>query len=132
MTIEAAFFGTLGRDAEAKTSKNGNPYLRFSARDGDGDAAQWITVMYFGEDAAELAPKMLKGARVYVEGSLRLDTWEQDGKQRAGLSVMSFHCRIPAIGRNKPKRERKADNDRATAAAAPETRRDFHNDDLPF
>jgi single-stranded DNA-binding protein len=109
MTIECAFFGTVGRDAEAKTSKNGRPYLRFSAREGDGDAAQWITVMYFGQDAAELAPEVQKGARVYVEGSLRLDSWEQqDGTQRTGLTVMSFHCRPAKIGRH---RQRKPDDD---------------------
>jgi hypothetical protein len=38
--IEAAFFGSLGRDAEAKTSKNGKPYLRMNVSVGDGDAAQ--------------------------------------------------------------------------------------------
>jgi single-stranded DNA-binding protein len=130
--IEAAFFGTLGRDAESKTSKNGKPYLRFSARDGDGDAAQWITVMYFGQDAGDLAPKMLKGIRIYVEGSLRLDTWEQDGKPRAGLTVMSFHCRIAAIGRNRPKREKpdQAPNNRKTAS--PSGDRPFFNDEIPW
>jgi single-stranded DNA-binding protein len=127
VTIEAAFFGTLGRDAEAKISKNNKPYLRFSARDGDGDAVQWVTVMYFGADAADLAPKMLKGVRCYVEGSLRLDTWEHDGKQRAGLSVMSFHCRVAAIGRNKPRRERKP----GEKMKSPANGRPF-NDDLPF
>jgi single-stranded DNA-binding protein len=102
MTIECAFFGAVGRDAEAKTSKNGKPYLRLSVRDGDGDGVQWISVIYFGQDTADLAPKLTKGARVYVEGSLRLDTWEQqDGTKRTGLNVMSFHCRPAAIGRNK-------------------------------
>jgi single-stranded DNA-binding protein len=128
MTIECAFFGTVGRDAEAKTSKNGKPYLRFSARDGDGDAAQWITVMYFGEDAVELAPKVTKGASVYVEGSLRLDTWEQDGKSRTGLTVMSFHCRPAVIGRRrerKPAENRKSDPRQRDAA-------NFHGGEIPW
>jgi single-stranded DNA-binding protein len=124
--IETAFFATVGRDAEFKTSKAGKPYLRFSVRDGEGDAAQWISIMYFGADAAETAPKMQKGVHVYVEGSLRLDQWEQqDGTKRAGLSVMSFHCRVAAIGRNKPKRER---TDKVATAA----RDDFHNDAIGF
>ena len=130
MTIDCAFYGSLARDAEFKTSKAGKPYLRFTARVGEGEAAQWVSVMYFGTDASDLAPKMLKNARCYVEGQLRLDTWEQqDGTKRSGLSAMSFHCRIPAIGRNKPKRE---NADKATSPAPPDTGRAFHNDTLPF
>jgi single-stranded DNA-binding protein len=31
--------------------------------------------MVFGDDVPELAPRLVKGARVYVEGSLKLDSW---------------------------------------------------------
>jgi single-stranded DNA-binding protein len=125
--IDCAFYGHVGRDAELKTSKAGKAYVRLSVRDGDGDAAQWVTVMYFGADAAELAPKFTKGARCYVEGQIRLDTWEQqDGTKRSGLTVMSFHCRIPEIGRNKPPRERQAGEDK------PAPVRGFHDDNIGF
>jgi single-stranded DNA-binding protein len=44
-----------------------------------------------------------QSARVYIEGSLRLDEWVgQDGNKRYGLSVMSWHCRLSKIGRSKP------------------------------
>jgi hypothetical protein len=62
MSIEAAFFGVLGRDAEFKTSKNGKSYLRLNVRVGDGDA-QWISVMAFDPEAVSLDPKFIKGAR---------------------------------------------------------------------
>jgi single-strand DNA-binding protein len=102
--IEAAFFGALGRDAELKTSKAGKKYLRLNVRVGNGDGAQWVGVMVFGDEAEELAPKLLKGCRVYCEGKLSLDEWTaQDGSKRHGLNVMSFHCRLSAIGRNRPK-----------------------------
>jgi hypothetical protein len=39
-SIEAALFGTLGRDAERKTSKNGKPYLRLNVACGEGDATR--------------------------------------------------------------------------------------------
>jgi single-stranded DNA-binding protein len=105
MSIEVALFGTLGRDAEAKTSKSGKSYLRFSVHTGDGDTAQWISVMLFGDDVPDLAPKLVKGSRVYIEGSIKLDEWTaQDGTKRYGLNVMSWRCRLAAIGQNKPKR----------------------------
>ena len=124
--IEAAFFGTLGRDAEAKTSKAGKTYLKLNVRVGEGDTPQWISVMAFDQEAIAAADRMLKGAKVYIEGRLSLDEWTgADGAKRHGLSVMSFHCRLAAIGRNKAKRER------ATESPAPGGAVPF-NDDIPF
>jgi single-stranded DNA-binding protein len=129
MAIEAAFLGTVGRDSDLKVSKAGKPYLRLSVRDGYGDAAQWVSVMYFGADAAELAPLFTKDSRVYVEGTIQLSTWEQAGKQRAGLTVLSSYCRLAQIGRNRPKRERSTKHQNTTDAAPDH---DFHSDPVPF
>jgi single-stranded DNA-binding protein len=110
--IEAAFFGALGRDAEAKTSKAGKAYLRLNVRVGDGDTAQWVSVMAFDQNAIDAADKLLKGARVYVEGSLSVTEWSgQDGVKRHGLSVMSWRCHLAEIGRNRPKRDSKPAQD---------------------
>ncbi len=103
--IEAAFFGALGRDAESKVSKSGKPYLRLNIRVGDGDGAQWVSVMAFDQNAIDAADKLLKGARVYVEGSLSVTEWSgQDGAKRHGLSMISWHCRLAQIGRNRPRK----------------------------
>jgi single-stranded DNA-binding protein len=105
--IEAALFGTLGRDAESKTSKTGKPYLRLSVAVESGDATQWVSVMAFDPRAIESAAGFVKGSRVYVEGKLSLSEWTSpDGTTRQGLSLMSWHCRLSAIGRAKPKREK--------------------------
>jgi single-stranded DNA-binding protein len=137
MTIDVAFTGTIVRDGELKVSKAGKNYVRFTARDGDGDHVSWVNCMYFGSDAAELAPRMLKNTRIYVEGTLKLDRWEKGGAPQSGLSVMSFHARIPAIGRNKPAAKRKSNItsvDVATpSSAVPSSGRgDFYDDSIPF
>lgn len=107
--LEVAFFGALGRDAEAKTSGSGKRYLRANVRVGDGDGAIWVSVMAFDTTAIDNAAKFVKGARLYCEGTLRPTEWTgQDGAQRHGLSVMSWHCRLAQIGRNKPKRSKPA------------------------
>jgi single-stranded DNA-binding protein len=107
MSIECAFFGALGRDAEVKTSKGGKQYLRLNVRVDDGEAAQWLRVMAFDPDANAAAAKMVKGARVYIEGRLSVDEWTgQNGAKRHGLSVMSRHCRLTAIARNRPRKQK--------------------------
>jgi single-stranded DNA-binding protein len=104
--IETAFLGTLGKNAESKVSGSGKAYLRLNVRVGDGDSAQWISVMAFDQDAIDAADKLTAGARVYVEGRLSINEWTgKDGAKRAGLSVMSWHCRLSQIGRNRPKRD---------------------------
>jgi hypothetical protein len=127
--IQAAFMGELSRDAEAKTSKNGKPYVRLNVRIDDHDSALWVNVNLFGDCAVDLMSKaLLKGQAVYVEGHLSLDTWESaSGEKRTGLSCMSWFARPCAIGDRKPKRERKPKVD--GEAASPN---DFHSDPVGF
>jgi single-stranded DNA-binding protein len=133
MAIEAAFFGTLGRDAEAKTSKAGKPYLRLNIRVGDGDALQWVNCTSFDSEAVAAAERLVKGAKVYVEGRLTLDEWtSNDGTQRHGLSVMSFHTRIAQIGRNKPPKRDDDDASTAPSQGAQRSHANDLNDAIPF
>jgi single-stranded DNA-binding protein len=107
MSIEAAFFGSLGRDCERKVSASGKRYPRLSVRVGDGDGAQWVSVLAFDPEAIEVADKLVAGARVYVEGRLEPSEWTgSDGTKRHGLNVLSWHCRLPHIGRTKSKKNR--------------------------
>jgi single-stranded DNA-binding protein len=139
MSIECALFGVLGRDAESKVSKSGKPYMRINVRCGDGDAAQWVNVMVFDPEAVSAASRFIKGARTYIEGSVKLDEWTgQDGAKRHGLSVMSWHCKLAAIGRNRPKRE-SDDSEQRTPASADDrqgrvrgTAHDDLDDEIPF
>ena len=141
MSIECAFFGSLSRDAARKLSKGEKSYLHFSVRVESGDKATFVNVRSFDTDALAIADKLTKGARVYVEGRLSMDEWTtEDGTLRRGLSCMSFHTRLSAIGRNKPKRspgqrspvvsgrERAERSDFAPSGAAPVDM----NDEIPF
>ena len=143
MSIECAFFGSLARDAEVKTSKAGKQYLRGNVRVENGETALFINTMMFDPDAIQTADKMVKGARVYIEGKLSLDEWTaQDGAKKTGISVMSWHCRLAEIGRNKPRSEKPRSEKPAPAASGREraARSDCApaggtadlNDDIPF
>jgi single-stranded DNA-binding protein len=109
MSIECAFFGFLASDAEQRTSQAGKPWVRMRVGVGKDDAMQWVSVAVFGK-AAETATTLKKADRVYVEGTIKLDTWRgNDGIERHGLSVAAFKCeRTHRIGRNRPKRADKS------------------------
>ncbi len=109
--IEAAFFGSLGKDVDLRTSKSGKAWASLAIvvdtgeQDADGrDKAQWIKVAVFGEVAERLA-NAVKGTRLYTEGRLTLDSWnDKAGEIRHGLSCAAFTCqRVGSsnIGRNR-------------------------------
>jgi single-stranded DNA-binding protein len=132
--IDAAFFGVLGRDAEHRTSKAGREYLRLNVRVGYSDDVQWVSVRAF-TDIAELADRLRKDARVYVEGTHSADAWlDRDGEASVNLNVMSWRCfETHRIGRNKPKG---GGDDRTVAAPARPngvgSLRDDLDDEIPF
>jgi single-stranded DNA-binding protein len=141
MSIDCAFHGFLASDAEAKTSQAGKKWARLRVGVGKDDTMQWVGVAVFGK-AAETAAELKKGDRVYVEGTIKIDSWRGgDGVEKHGLSVASFKIeKTHQIGRNRPPkrdeqkpapvasgRERAERSDyRPTGGAAP------FNDDIPF
>jgi len=105
MTIDCAFYGFLASDADARVSKAGKAWVRLRVGVGKDDDMQWVSVSCFGK-AAEAAATLQKGDKIYVEGTIKLDTWRgSDGIERHTLAVSSFKCeRTHKIGRAKDKR----------------------------
>jgi single-strand DNA-binding protein len=120
MTIDAAFFGRLGADADSRISKGGKPWVRLRVAVGRDDETQWLTLSVFGE-AAKAAAELRKGDRIYAEGSLKLDRWKgNDGVERSGLAVAAFRCmRTHQIGRNRPRRDHDRGSDDSSAEESP-------------
>jgi single-strand DNA-binding protein len=128
MSIEVALFGTLGRDAEPKTSKTGKSYLRLNVASSEGETTTWVSAMVFDERAIAAVDKLVKGARVYLEGRLSLREWTtNDGTTRTGLSILSWHCRLAQIGRAKVKSEKPKPAEPAPANDGAE-----FDDDIPL
>jgi single-strand DNA-binding protein len=152
--IECAFRGTLGGDPERKTAKSGNAFAVMNVAvtvgkdDAGKDTTQWVRVACFGKVAEDIAARAAKSDRVYCEGTLTLNQWnDAHGEVRHGLNVAAWKVeKVAAIGKNRQFREKghelapssfKADARRdAEAAFKPKPtgnapRREF-SDDLPF
>ncbi len=91
--------GNLGRDPETRYMQNGNPVTNFSVatseswRDkatGDNqERTEWHNVVCFSR-LAEIAGEYLKkGSKVYIEGSLRTNSWEADGQKKYRTEVIA-------------------------------------------
>ena len=91
--------GNLGRDPETRYAQNGGAVTNFSVatteswRDkGSGEQqerTEWHNVVCF-QRLAEIAGEYLrKGSKVYIEGSLRTTSWEQDGQKKYRTEIMA-------------------------------------------
>ena len=131
--IAVAFEGRLGRDAEIKTAKaSGKPFLAMSIIEGDeDDGAHWLNVVAWSESLTEIAAHLTKGTQVYVEGKIKLRSWETpEGERRSGLSVSASLVQpLALIGRSRPKATRKTSA--AQARGANQTSAAVHQP-LPF
>jgi single-strand DNA-binding protein len=111
--IETAFWGVLAKDPELRTSKSGKPFatmnvaVTIGSSDDGKDVTQWVRVACFGETAEKIAAAAKKSDRIYVEGSLTLNTYNTaDGETRTGLNVAAFRCeKVPGIGRSRQRCE---------------------------
>ena len=105
-TIECAFIGRIGSVTPIKTSQSGKAWCAAKIAIGSDDVTQWVRVALFNGLAEQLAPTLAKGDRVYIEGNLKLDRWQNaEGEQRSGLSVAAWKLEkvgASAIGRNRP------------------------------
>lgn len=91
--------GNLGRDPETRYAQNGNPITNFSIATTEGwrdketgqnnERTEWHNVVCFSR-LAEIASQYLKkGSQVYIEGSLRTSSWEQDGQKKYKTEVIA-------------------------------------------
>ncbi len=139
--IETAFWGTLGKDPELKTSKTGNPFTTMNVvvtvgtSDDGKDVGQWLRVACFGDTAKNIASRAKKGDRVYVEGTLTTTQWnDAHGEAKHGLNVAAWKVeRVASIGMNR-ERKRGAYQDNGISLPKRNDRPqhpDF-NDEMPF
>ena len=90
--------GRLTRDPETRHTSGGNSVTNFglainrSYRKKDSDElveeTTFVDVEAWGKTGETFARYMKKGRQAYVEGRLKLDSWEKDGQKRSKLTVV--------------------------------------------
>jgi single stranded DNA-binding protein len=141
--IEACFVGRLGRDAEFRMVKGGSmPMLACTVavdqqHQGEDNPATWVRCVAFNDLAEQMADRLVKGVRVYVEGRLEVSLWQPDDGRapRVNIQVVANVLQpIGQIGRSRPRQTRNAERGQGTwdrsrdADRARDTQRPFYDD----
>lgn len=89
--------GNLGRDAEVKYTKGGDPVSNFSIatsetwKDKNGqkqERVEWHSVDLWGKQAESLGEFLVRGKQIYVEGRLQTDEYtDKEGIKRKSTKV---------------------------------------------
>jgi len=91
--------GNLGSEPEMRFTPSGRPVTsfrvatnwRYTTPDGERkEETEWFTVVAWGRLAEQCNQFLNKGRLVYVEGRLRLRSWDgQDGQRRARNEIVA-------------------------------------------
>jgi single-strand DNA-binding protein len=91
--------GNLGSEPEMRFTPSGRPVTsfriatnwRYTTAEGERkEETEWFSVVAWGKLAEQCNQFLTKGRLVYVEGRLRLRTWDgQDGQKRARNEIIA-------------------------------------------
>ena len=87
--------GNLGRDAELRRTKNGDPVLTFSLATKHKDTTTWVKCSMWGDRAVKLEPHFKKGTGLTVIGRGGCRAWDKQGEPQAEIQIrvddFAFH-----------------------------------------
>jgi single-strand DNA-binding protein len=131
------FSGNLGKDLDLRFTPNGKSVGSFPlpVKQGYGDyeKVSWVDCKLLGDRANKLAPYLLKGKPVTVQGEFVLETWEKDGVKHSKPVVIVNNLEMHKSGEsgaNTP-RGRGGDQPEADRSATPPID-DFDDMEIPF
>lgn len=119
--------GKLGRDAELRHTQGGDSVCSFSVavdqREGRDKSTNWFRVSIWGKRGESLAPYLLKGAAVTVQGPLSLSEYEGKTQLNVRANEIALQGRRGDGSQGAPVEPQR--DSRNTPA-------DDLNDDIPF
>jgi single-strand DNA-binding protein len=148
--------GRLTRDPETRSLKSGTSVCAFGlavnrtyTKQDSGERVEetcFVDVEAWGRTGETIARYMKKGRQIFIEGRLKLDTWEKDGQKHSKLRVVADGFQFidsqggeggEGGGGGGPPRGARPQRSAAPAANAPvgDTPQDDYpagDDDIPF
>ena len=134
--------GNLGQKPEIRYTKDSKPIASFSIATSESwkdkttgdmvEKTEWHNVTFFGR-IAEVAEQYLdKGSKVFVEGKLQTDKWEdENGNKRSATKIIGNNMQmLDSRGSNNSSSFDESSSDQNEAPASQEG--SFSEEDIPF
>lgn len=132
--------GNCGGDPESKFLPSGGAVCNVTLATSESwkdkntgqqqERAEWHRIVFFNRLAEIVGEYVKKGSKLYIEGSLRTRSWEQDGIKRYATEIVASEMQLlDSRGGESEKRPRS--QTAPSENRAPEPSNNF-DDDLPF
>ena len=134
--------GNLGQKPEIRYTKDSKPIASFSIATSESwkdkttgdmvEKTEWLNVTFFGR-IAEVAEQYLdKGSKVFVEGKLQTDKWEdENGNKRSATKIIGNNMQmLDSRGSNNSSSFDESSSAQNEAPASQEG--SFSEEDIPF
>ena len=123
-----AFSGRIGKDAETRVTQSGERVTSFSVGCNVGkDKTMWVDCAIWGDRGDKLAPYLLKGTPVGVNGRPAVRAYLKNGEAFAVQQCVVNH--VDLLG-SKGERQDSGGNQQTGSGQAP--RNDDLDDEIPF
>lgn len=145
--------GNLGKDPEVRFFPDGGGVTNFPLATSETwkdkqtgqkqERTEWHKVVAFGKLAEIAGEYLVKGSKVYIEGSLKTRKYEKEGQTHYSTEIVASEIQFlslrddsgdaPEQGQGKaPPRPQRAPQRKPEAPTRPEARYADFNDDIPF
>lgn len=137
--------GNLTRDVQLRYTPGGTPVTEIGLAVNDRrknqngewvDEVTFVDVTFWGRTAEVAAEYLSKGSPVFVEGRLKLDTWEKDGQKNYKLRVVCDRMQLlssgGAPGGGPSRSASSAPRDEFASSSASHHEHEPAMDDIPF
>lgn len=103
--------GNLTRDVQVKYTTSGTPVTEVGLAVNDRrknsqgewvDEVTFVDVTFWGRTAEVAGQYLSKGSPVFIEGRLKLDSWEKDGQKNYKLRVVCERMQLLSSGGQRP------------------------------
>ena len=119
--------GFVSSEPISRYTSNGNHVIHFSLSvrkgskrndDGTGYAVNFFDVDAWGKTAEIANDRLVKGEKVYIEGRLDNDIYEQSGQKRSRTKIIAEYIEYSAIAYDDDEQEAAKPQQKETAAEA--------------
>lgn len=129
--LKVIALGCLGADSETRFGQSGTAVLSWrmacttsyydSKAKERKERTEWLSCVLFGKLAEAIGPKMQRGTTVFVEGTLKTDTYDdRDGNKRYRTQVVVDEIIIQGGGAQREQGEPRAPAQRPQTRKPPE------------
>jgi single-strand DNA-binding protein len=132
--------GRLTRDAELKYTNPGIPVSRLglAVNRKKKENNQWVEeanffdIIVWGKIAEVLQPYLTKGKQICVQGELRQNRWEKDGKPQSRVEVVATNIQLLGTGTGQAQNNPPPPQSSPSRPVTPSIPVDNFEDDIPF